>query len=113
MEMNFEDMLAKAQELRAKMEEAQEKLRAIETTVDVGGGMVSVTIDGKQEIRRIRIEKSVVQPDDVAMLEDLVVAAVNKAIAASKKLAEETIGRVALGSMPDIPGLDLGALGLK
>lgn len=58
MSLNLQDMMAKVQELQSRMSDAQEKLREIETTVEVGGGMVSVTMNGKQEARKIKIEKS-------------------------------------------------------
>ena len=75
MNLNIQDMLAKVQEMQARMAEVQETLKNLETTVEVGGGMVKVTITGKQEVKRISIEKSAVSPDDVEMLEDLLVAA--------------------------------------
>ena len=112
MSLNMQDMLARVQEMQNRMQEAQQKLRDLETTVEVGGGMVSVTINGKQEIRKIRIEKSVVSPDDVELLEDLVLSAVNKAIEQSQSLAKEEMGKATSGMLPNIPGLDLGSLGL-
>jgi nucleoid-associated protein EbfC len=113
--MNIQDMLARVQEFQAKMSEAQEHLRGMETTVEVGGGMVSVTINGKQEIRTVRIERSVVSPDDVELLEDLIVSAMNKAIEQSQRLAKDELGKVTSGmlpGLPGIPGLDLGSLGV-
>ncbi|MBR9974991.1 MAG: YbaB/EbfC family nucleoid-associated protein [Bacteroidetes bacterium] len=112
MSLNLQDMMAKMQELQGRMSEAQEKLREIETTVEVGGGMVSVTMNGKQEVRKIKIEKSVVTPDDVELLEDLILSAVNKAIDQSKKLAQDEMGKATSGMLPNIPGLNLGNLGL-
>ena len=80
MSFNIEEMMKRVQELQGKMNEAQEKLKALETTAEVGGGMVAVTITGKQEIKKIKIEKSIVNPADVEMLEDLILSCVNKAI---------------------------------
>jgi DNA-binding YbaB/EbfC family protein len=108
----MQDMMAKVQELQTRMSDAQQKLRELETTVEVGGGMVSVTINGKQEIRKIKIEKSVVSPDDVELLEDLILSAMNKAIDQSQKLAKDEMGKATSGMIPNIPGLDLGNLGM-
>ena len=112
MDLNIPDMLGKVQEFQAKMKETQEKLRTLETTVEVGGGMVKVVANGKQEIKSIKIEKSVVSPDDVELLEDLVLSAVNKAIEQSQKMAQEEMGQATSGMMPNIPGLNLGNLGM-
>ncbi len=112
MSLNMQDMMAKVQELQTRMQDAQEKLRAIETTVEVGAGMVRVAINGKQEIKKITIDKSVVSPDDVELLEDLILSAVNKAISQSQKLAQEEMGKATSGMLPNIPGLNLGNLGI-
>ncbi|MDT8325056.1 MAG: YbaB/EbfC family nucleoid-associated protein [Bacteroidota bacterium] len=112
MSLNMQDMMARVQELQNRMAEAQQKLRELETTAEVGGGMVRVTMNGKQEVRKISIEKSVVTPDDVELLEDLILSAVNKAIDQSQKMAKEEMGSATAGLMPNIPGLDLGNLGL-
>ena len=108
----MQDMMAKVQEMQSKMAEAQEKLKQLETSVEVGGGMVHVSINGKQEILRIKIEKSVVSPDDVEMLEDLIVSGVNKALEAAQKLAQQELGKATSGMLPNIPGLDLSGFGL-
>lgn len=112
MEFNIEDMMKKVQELQSRMGEAQEKLRSLETTAEVGGGMVSVTINGKQEIKSIKIEKSVVNPADIEMLEDLVLSCVNKAIEQSLKMAQEEMGKSTSGMLPNIPGINPGSFGL-
>ncbi len=112
MSLNMQDMMARVQELQTRMADAQQKLRELETTAEVGGGMVRVTMNGKQEVRKISIEKSVVTPDDVELLEDLILSAVNKAIDQSQKMAKEEMGSATAGLMPNIPGLDLGNLGL-
>ncbi len=112
MSLNMQDMLAKVQELQSRMHDAQEKLRSLETTVEVGAGMVRVTINGKQEIKKITIDKSVVSPDDVELLEDLILSAINKAVSESQKLAQDEMGKATSGMIPNIPGLNLGNLGL-
>jgi nucleoid-associated protein EbfC len=112
MSLNMQDMLAKVQELQTRMRDTQEKLRILETTVEVGAGMVRVTINGKQEVRKIAIDKSVVSQDDVELLEDLILSAINKAITESQKLAQDEMGKATSGMLPNIPGLNLGNLGL-
>jgi nucleoid-associated protein EbfC len=112
MSFNIQEMMSKVAEMQSRIAETQEKLKLLETTVDVGGGMVSVTINGKQEVKKIKIEKSVVSPDDIELLEDLILSAVNKAIDQSQKLAQEELSKSTSGLVPNIPGLDLGNLGL-
>jgi hypothetical protein len=112
MSLNIQDMMAKMQELQSRMGDVQTKLRELETTAEVGGGMVSVTINGKQEVKRIKLEKSIVTPDDIELLEDLILSAVNKAIDQSQKMAQEEMGKATSGMIPNIPGLDLGNLGM-
>ncbi|MFZ1729514.1 MAG: YbaB/EbfC family nucleoid-associated protein [Bacteroidota bacterium] len=112
MSLNIQDMMAKVQELQSRMGDVQAKLRALETTAEVGGGMVTVTINGKQEVKKIKLEKSVVTPDDIELLEDLILSAVNKAIDQSQKMAQEEMGKATSGMIPNIPGLDLGNLGM-
>ena len=112
MSFNIQEMMSKVVEMQSRITETQEKLKSLETTVDVGGGMVSVTINGKQEVKKIRIEKSVVSPDDIELLEDLILSAINKAIDQSQKLAQDEMSKSTSGLVPNIPGLDLGNFGL-
>jgi hypothetical protein len=74
---------------------------------DAGGGMVKVTANGKQRIIKVKIEKEVVNPDDVELLEDLVVAATNKALEEAGKLAQDEMSKATSGMLPNIPGLSL------
>ncbi len=113
MNLNFQDMLARVQEMQSRMAEAQNRLKGLETEADVGGGMVRVRANGKQELVSISIERGVINPDDAALLEDLIVSAVNKALDQSRALAQEELGKATGGMLPNIPGLDLGSLGLK
>jgi DNA-binding YbaB/EbfC family protein len=112
MTLNIGDMMAKMQELQARMQEAQEGLRAMKRTVEVGGGMVSVVINGRQEVLSIAIERSLFASGDTAMIEDLVVSAVNKAIAESQRIAQEEMGKATSGMLPSIPGLDPSRFGM-
>jgi DNA-binding YbaB/EbfC family protein len=100
---NMGNMMKQAQKLQAKMMKMQEELaeRTVETAS--GGGMVKVVANGKQQILSIRIEKEVVDPDDVEMLQDLVIAAVNDALAKSQEMVSSEMGKLTGGL--NIPGL--------
>jgi DNA-binding YbaB/EbfC family protein len=90
-------------QLQEEMAKTQESLKDEEVVATVGGGMVSATANGHQEILSISIEPEVVDPDDVEMLEDMVLAAVNEALDKSRELAAERMS-VLTGGL-DIPGL--------
>jgi len=98
------DMLAQFQLLQEQMAQAQAALAEETVEVSVGGGMVKVVATGQQDIVSINIQPEVVDPDDVEMLEDLILSAVNEAIEQSRKLAEERMGGLTAGlGLP--PGL--------
>jgi DNA-binding YbaB/EbfC family protein len=97
------NMMKQAQKLQAKMLRIQEELaeKTIESTA--GGGMVKVVANGKQQIVSIQIEKEVVDPDDVDMLQDLVMAAVNDALTKSQEMVSTEMAKLTGGL--SIPGL--------
>ncbi len=109
-DFNMADMFGKIMEMQQKMSEAQEELGKKSTTVEAGGGMVSVTANGLQRITSVKIEPDAVDPEDLELLEDLVVAGVNKALDEAAALAKAEMGKAAGGMLP--PGLDLSQLGL-
>ncbi len=76
---NFGAMMKQAQEMQAKMAELQEQLGSVEVTGASGGGMVEVTLSGKSEARKVRIDPSLATAEDIEVLEDLLVAAINDA----------------------------------
>jgi nucleoid-associated protein EbfC len=95
-----------AQQMQAQMAQAQEELK--ETTIEAtsGGGAVRVVITGAQEIRHIEIDPGAVDPEEVEMLQDLVMAAVNDAVTRSKDLERERMSAVAGGlGLPGMPGM--------
>ena len=100
---NMGNMMKQAQQLQAKMVKLQEELsgRTVETAA--GGGMIKVVANGKQQILSIQIEKEVVDPDDVEMLQDLILAAVNDALAKSQEMVSGEMGKLTGGL--NIPGL--------
>ena len=97
------DMMRQAQALQEKMAKAQEDAgkRTVEATS--GGGMVTVTANGRQEVLSIKIDKQVVSPDDVEMLQDLVLAAVNEALKKSREMMAEEMKGLTGGL--NIPGM--------
>ncbi len=99
----MDGILRQAQEMQSKLAKIQEELGNKTVAASSGGGMVTVLCTGKQEIRSIRIEKSIVNPDDVEMLEDLVLTAVNEAIRQSHEMAAREMSALTGGLR--IPGL--------
>ncbi len=103
---NLGEMMKQAQEIQARMGEAQERIEAMQVTGVSGGGMVEVTLSGKGDMRGIRIDPSLLGSDDKEMLEDLVVAAHNDAKAKAEELVQEEMTKVT-GGLKLPPGLTL------
>ncbi|MFY8215494.1 MAG: YbaB/EbfC family nucleoid-associated protein [Chthoniobacterales bacterium] len=101
--MNIQKMLKQAQQMQEKLAEAQAELadKTVESTV--GGGKVTVVANGAGEVLSIKIDRAVVDPDDVEMLEDLVLAGVRQAIEDAKQMAGDEMGKLTKGM--NIPGL--------
>jgi DNA-binding YbaB/EbfC family protein len=97
------NMMKQAQKLQAKMAKLQEELGEKTVEATSGGGMVKVVANGKQQIVSINIEKEVVDPDDVDMLQDLITAAINDALAKSQEMVSSEMGKLTGGL--NIPGL--------
>jgi hypothetical protein len=99
-------MIKQVQKMQEEMARAQEELADEAVTASAGGGMVTVVITGALEVRDVRIDKAAVDPDDVEMLQDLVLAATNEAIRAAQDLAQKKLGGATQGlDLPNIPGL--------
>lgn len=96
-------LMRQAQEMQEKMAALQEQASALEVTASAGGGMVTVTCNGKQEITAIAIERDVVDPDDVEMLQDLILAAIAEAQRKSRERLSEEMEKVTGGL--NIPGM--------
>lgn len=107
---NMADLFGKMAEMQQKMADAQSRLADERVTAEAGGGMVSVTADGAGRILAIKLDPDAVDPDDLTLLEDLVVAGVNKALEASEAKRAESVQAAATSFLP--PGLDLGGLGM-
>ncbi len=84
---NMGNLMKQAQKMQKQMEESQQQLEAMSFTASAGGGAVEVTVSGKKEITGVKLAEEVVDPDDIEMLEDLIVAAVNEAL---RKMEEES-----------------------
>jgi len=96
-------MMKQAQQLQSKMMKLQEELADRTVESSSGGGMIKVTANGRQQIISIQIEKEVVDPDDVEMLQDLVLAAINDALAKAQEMVSSEMGKLTGGL--NIPGL--------
>jgi hypothetical protein len=101
--MGFQDLLKQAQEVRDRMKRLQEELGERTVEGSAGGGMVVAVMNGRQELLDLRIEKEVVDPSDVGMLRDLVLAAVNDALARSREVAAAEMAKLTGGILP--PGI--------
>lgn len=103
---NMQKQLQQLQAMQAEMEQVQAELAEKEITTTAGGGAIEVTINGNKEITKLNIDKDVVDPDDVEMLQDLVTAAVNEAIRQMEELSENAMNEITGGfGGLGIPGL--------
>lgn len=99
-------MLKQLQEMQQKLAEAQEQLSRETVEASAGGGMVTAVVSGDLELRELRIKPEAVDPDDVEMLQDLVVAAVSEALRSAQALQQQKMGAATAGvQMPNIPGM--------
>ena len=101
--LNMEDIMNQARMFQEKMGQMQEELAARTVSSTVGGGMVTVTVNGKHELLSLSIEKEAIDPDDPAMLQDLIMAAVNDAMNKATELAKSEMAKLTGGL--NIPGL--------
>ncbi len=97
-------LMQAAQQMQREIARVQEELGAKQVEASAGGGMVTAVANGRQELVSIKIERSVVDPNDVAMLQDLVTAAVNQALAKAQAMMQEEVAKLA-GGMNLPPGL--------
>ena len=101
--MGMGNLQRMAQQMQQEMQRIEGELRDAQVDGSAGGGVVKATVTGKQELVSVTIDPSAVDPSDVEMLQDLIVAAVNDALASSRRLAEEKMSAVTGGLR--IPGL--------
>jgi nucleoid-associated protein EbfC len=104
--MNIQKMMKEAQKMQERLAKAQSDLANQSIDVSAGGGKVSLTVNGAGDITAIKISPDVVDPEDVEMLEDLVLSGIREAQEASRKLQSETMGKVT-GGLGGLPGLGI------
>ena len=100
---DFQNVLKQAQEMQARLAKLQEELAEKTVEASAGGGMVTVVANGRQEILSVRIEKEVVTPEEVDLLQDLVRAAVNEALSRSREMMAAEMAKITGGM--NLPGL--------
>ena len=99
--MNPQQMMMKVQRMQKQMAEAQEEINNTELTASAGGGMVTVKMTGAHKLVSVEIKPEAVDPDDVEMLQDMVMAAMNEALQQVEKLSDEKMGAFS-GGMPGL-----------
>ena len=97
MPANMNNLLKQAQKMQKQMEDAQASMETEEVTASAGGGAVQVTVSGKKEVTKVVIDKEVVDPDDVEMLQDLIMAAVNEGLRQIDELSSERMNSITGG----------------
>lgn len=103
-------MMGKMKEVQARIKEAQDNLGTLRATGESGGGMVKATVNGKRQLLMVDIDPTLLKAEDKIVLQDLVVAAVNKAVEEADVLAKEEMRKSTEGLLPNIPGLDLSGM---
>lgn len=101
------DILKQAQQMQKKMAKLQEDLKERVVEGTAGGNMVKALVNGKKELLKVEINPEVMDPDDVEMLEDLIIAAVNQAMKKAEEMSEEEMNKITggLGGMPGLGGM--------
>jgi nucleoid-associated protein EbfC len=108
MKGGMQGMLKQVQKMQEEMQRVQGELGNLTVSEEAGGGMIKATANGNKEIISLEIDPQVISKDEKEILEDLVVAAVNKAIASASRIAEEEMAKVTKGMIP--PGLNIPGL---
>ena len=94
---NMNNLMKQAQKMQRQMEEATKELEEKEVTASAGGGAVEVTVSGKKEIVKIRLAEEVVDPNDIEMLEDLIMAAANEALRQMEEMSQQSMAKITGG----------------
>ncbi|HET6541887.1 MAG TPA: YbaB/EbfC family nucleoid-associated protein [Chryseolinea sp.] len=103
-------MMGKMKEVQARMKESQDKLGTLYATGESGAGLVKAKVNGKKQLITLDVDSSLLKAEDKTILQDLIVAAVNKASEEADVLAKEEMRKSTEGLLPNIPGLDLSSL---
>ena len=104
------NMFGKVKEMQENLQKAKENLHNITAEGEAGAGMVKAKVNGHFKLVKLEIDSSLIKPEDQEMLQDLCVAAVNKAIDSVTEKSKEEMKKATEGVMPNIPGLDLNSL---
>ena len=96
---NMNNLMKQAQRMQRQMEEAQKAMEEQEVTATAGGGAVEVTVSGKHEVLKVKLAPEVVDPDDIEMLEDLIMAATNEAFRKIEEASQQSMAKIT-GGMP-------------
>ena len=103
--MNIQMMMKQAQKMQKKIEEAQAEAAQEVVKASAGGGMITVKVNGKHELLDIKIEKEVVDPEDIEMLQDLIVAAVNEGMTKAQEKMQEKLSKITGNLGINLPGM--------
>jgi nucleoid-associated protein EbfC len=103
-------MMGKMKEVQARLKEAQDNLVKLRAHGESGAGMVKATVNGKKQLIKVEIDASLLKGDDKIIVEDLIVAAVNKAQDEADNLAKEEMRKSTDGLIPNIPGFDISGM---
>lgn len=103
MPSNMNNLMKQAQKMQKQMEDATKELESKEVTAAAGGGAVTVTMTGNKEVLSVKLSEEVVDPDDIEMLQDLIVAATNEAIRKVEELSSSTMGKITGGLGGGLP----------
>ena len=94
---NMNNLMKQAQKMQRQMEEATKELEEKEESASAGGGAVEVTVSGKKEVVKVKLAEEVVDPDDIEMLEDLIVAATNEALRKMEEISQQSMSKITGG----------------
>lgn len=94
---NMNNLMKQAQKMQRQMEEATKELEEQEVSASAGGGAVEVTVSGKKEVVKVKLAEEVVDPDDIEMLEDLIVAATNEALRKMDEISQQSMSKITGG----------------
>ncbi|MBK7651657.1 MAG: YbaB/EbfC family nucleoid-associated protein [Flammeovirgaceae bacterium] len=103
-------MMGKMKEVQGKIKDAQDNLVRVNASGESGGGMVKVIVNGKKQVISIDIDPATLRAEDKVLVQDLIIAAVNKALEEVEILAKEELKKATEGMLPNIPGMDLSNL---
>ena len=103
-------MMGKMKEIQSRIKEAQDGLVTIKANGESGAGMVKATVNGKRQVIMLDIDPSLLKPEDKTILQDLVIAAINKASEEAEASAKEAMRKSTEGLIPNIPGMDLSGM---